>query len=51
MLQVQVILQTDLLVVPTEEASSTTTGSITTGGGIGVAKQLFVGGNLTLRTF
>ena len=33
----------------TEEASSTTTGSITTGGGIGVAKQLFVGGNLTTQ--
>jgi len=32
-----------------EEATSTTTGSITTGGGIGVAKQLYVGGNLTTR--
>jgi len=33
----------------TQEATSTTTGSITTGGGIGVAKQLFVGGNLTTQ--
>jgi len=33
----------------TEEATDITTGSITTSGGIGVAKQLFVGGNLTTR--
>ena len=32
----------------TEEATSVTTGSMTTGGGIGVAKQLFVGGDATV---